>query len=256
MAKHTIPYWASTGQETATQLFRENSAALNELSEKAGDSLEPASLMRRFNPNTISEDSLVILGISQNLAEQIINYRSKVGPFKTKADFSKLYNLSDSLYKVYEPYLLLPESHIPSAENKPVEINSADSLQLIAIKGIGPFYAHKILEYRRKSGGYYSLDQLDEAFIAYGNTLEEKRRRMSEIKSKLHVNSSLIKKINITTATQKQLSQHPYINYRQSLAIIRVRDKKQVATLEELLEKSNFDKRMIEILKHYLVWNE
>jgi competence protein ComEA len=210
--------------------------------------------LRPFNPNTISKDSLVVMGISEQLANQIINYRSKVGPFMFKTDFSKLYHLPDSLYKVYEPYLLLPETNVPALESRLVEINSADSLQLIAVKGIGPFYAHKILEYRRKSGGYYSIDQLDEAFIVYGNTLEEKQQRMKEIKSRLQVNPSLIKTINISTATQKQLSQHPYINYKQSVAIIRIRDKNQVTGLDDLLEKSGFDNRMAEIMKHYLAW--
>lgn len=251
VAKNTVPYWAATNEETAMALFRENSAALKRLSETS-DTAVPPTLLRQFNPNTISKDSLMLLGFNENLAQQIVNYRTKIGPFKSKTDFSKLYNLPDSLYKIYEPYLLLSEN--APAEIKPIELNSADSLQLIAIKGIGPFYAHKILEYRRKSGGYYSLDQLDEAFTAYGNTLEEKQQRMRDIKSQLRVNPSLIKKINITTATQKQLSQHPYINYRQSVAIIRVRDKKLATTLDELLEKSGFDSRMAKIVKHYLAW--
>lgn len=252
VAKHTVPYWVSTDEENAMKLFRENSAALKSSSEEGSDTTAQTTLLRQFNPNTISKDSLMLLGFNENLAQQIINYRTKIGPFTSKVDFSKLYNLPDSLYKIYEPYLLLSEN--APAEIKPIELNSADSLQLIAIKGIGPFYAHKILEYRRKSGGYYSLDQLDEAFTAYGNTLAEKQQRMRDIKNQLQVNPSLIKKINITTATQKQLSQHPYINYRQSVAIIRVRDKKLATTLDELFEKSGFDSRMAKIVKHYLAW--
>jgi len=251
VAKQTVPYWASTDEAAALQLFRDNTAALSELAGNKNDSTAQASQLKPFNPNTISKDSLVAMGFSEHLANQVINYRDKAGPFKTRTDFSKLYNLPDSLFRIYEPYLLLPQAVAPG---QPVEINSADSLQLVAVKGIGPFYAHKILDYRRKSGGFYTLDQLDEAFIVYGNTLEEKQQRMKAIKNKLAVNPALIKKINIATATQKQLSQHPYINYKQSVALIRIRDKNQATGLDDLLEKSGFDSRMAGIMKHYLLW--
>jgi competence protein ComEA len=224
--KFTIPFWFAADDTEAKEIFNKNAQQLKELSQKTMEG-ERQIALKPFNPNTFTIDSLINSGLPNGLARQIINYRQKVGLFATKADFKKLYNLTDSFYNVLHPYILLPDAAEQAKPKKlVVEINSADSLQLLAVKGIGPVYAAKILEYRRLLGGYYTLDQLGEAFYINANTLAEKEQRMAEIKKQLKVDASLIKKININTATQKQLSRHPYISYKESKAIVKHREKK------------------------------
>lgn len=65
-----------------------------------------------FDPNTISPDSLSLLGFSQKQAESIIKYRSKGGKFRKKSDFAKMYVVSDDKYKELEPYIVLPDRDI------------------------------------------------------------------------------------------------------------------------------------------------
>lgn len=250
-----MPLWVSADREEAKQQFEQNALELKQLTNK--EAVTQQSSLKPFNPNTYSLDSLMACGIPKKLATQIINYRQKVGPFITKADFAKLYNLTDSLYKLYASLLILPDGETTKEESAPkrklVEINTADSLQLLAVKGIGPYFAHKILQYRNQLGGYYSLSQLGEAFTIPVASLAEKQQRMDEIKAQLTVNISRIKKININTATQKQLSAHPYISYKQSSAIPKyIARYGKIKSLDDLTVLGIITTRDAILLKHYV----
>lgn len=241
-----VPSFFSSNKHEAQSAYQKHKDSLYKKKKKA--TIFP---LKSFNPNTASKDSLVKCGVSAKLTNQIINYRSKGGTFKVKRDFAKLYYLTDSSYKVYEPYLLLPD-RIEKPKPKIFEINNADSMQLLSVKGIGPFYAHKILKYRRESGGFFTLNQLEEAFYIRANTLEEQQQRMAFIKKQLKVNAKYIKKFNVNTATQKQLSHHPYISYRQSKRILSLRKKKKIESWTELIAAKIFTEEEKNILIYYL----
>src|SRR5690606_7484140 len=89
---------------------------------------------------------------------------------------------------------------------KKLELNSADSLQLLELKGIGPSYAKRILKYRSILGGYVSLEQLKEVY-GFDEELFEK------VKPYVEVNPSLVKKIKINSDDFKIVNKHPYITY-------------------------------------------
>lgn len=52
-----------------------------------------------------------------------------------------------------------------------IDLNTADSLTLIDLKGIGPKIAHRILEHRRTEGKFTSLNQLREVYHFPAGTL-------------------------------------------------------------------------------------
>lgn len=254
-ASFTVPLWVGTDREGAQKQFELNARELKQLANS--QTTTQRVFLKPFNPNTYSLDSLIACGVPQKLASQIINYRQKVKPFATKADFAKLYNLTDSLYNVYLPFLLLPDGGTPKEKQTHsrglVEINTADSLQLLAVKGIGPYFAHKIVQYRNQLGGYFSLNQLGEAFTIPVASLAEKQQRMDEIKAQLTVNPARIKKINVNTATQKQLSAHPYISYKQSQAIPkRIARYGKLTSLEDLTVLGIITTREASLLAHYI----
>lgn len=62
----------------------------------------------QFDPNSISADSLQLLGFTARQAQSIIKYRSKGGHFRYKEDFAKLYVVDSVVYSALEGYLLLP----------------------------------------------------------------------------------------------------------------------------------------------------
>lgn len=178
-----------------------------------------------FNPNTASDIEFQKLGLSSKQIKNIRNYLEKAGSFRFKEDFGKLYTIGDSLFEILQPYIDLPDKESYYASQKAssfnnqelskqeiqknhktlLELNNADSLQLIAIKGIGPTFASRIIKYRNRLGGFQSVEQLMEI---YGM----KEEQYDLIKSQVKVNPTVIIKININTCTAQELKNHPYIN--------------------------------------------
>lgn len=87
----------------------------------------------------------------------------------------------------------------------PVELNSADSVTLVKIRGIGPYYASKILRYRQRLGGYHSVKQLKELKMTYFN--------VDSLAYLFTVNQSLIHQSDIDTMSFKAILHHPYLEY-------------------------------------------
>jgi len=108
----------------------------------------------RFNPNTVSVEDLQRLGFSQKQAQAIENYRLKGGRFRRPEDFAKSFVVSDSVFARLQPYIDIPR----------LDINKADSAALLALPGIGPYFAGKIVDYRHRLGGYSSTEQLLEIY--------------------------------------------------------------------------------------------
>ncbi|MDR2414191.1 MAG: helix-hairpin-helix domain-containing protein [Odoribacteraceae bacterium] len=87
----------------------------------------------------------------------------------------------------------------------PVELNSADSATLVKIRGIGPYYASRILQYRERLGGFHSATQLKE--------LNAKYLVVDSLLPFLTVDASLIRKRDIDTMSFTTLLRHPYLEY-------------------------------------------
>jgi len=205
-----------------------------------------------FNPNEMNYNMGKALGLRDKQIQSIINYLQKGGQFHTKKDFKKMYLISEEEFEVLQPYILLPDSlppkqsvNIPTEKmdkpRKKIELNSADSLMLLSIKGIGPTFAHRILAYRNKLGGFWNVYQL----------LEIKgmdSSKLAEIKDQITINPYLIKKININKADFNDLKKHPYISYNLALSLVNYRnihgDFKSIDDLKnlKLMTKDLFEK--------------
>ena len=98
-----------------------------------------------------------------------------------------------------------------------VELNSADTTRLKMLRGIGSGYAKMIVSYREKLGGFYKAEQLLEVYKFSDETYQK-------IKNQLQVDTTLIRKIKVNTATVKELKAHPYISYYQALSIVENRE--------------------------------
>ena len=103
-----------------------------------------------FDPNTISLEDLQRLGFSLRQAQAIDRYRSSGGRFRRKEDFAKSYVVEDSVYQRLAPYIEIPR----------LDINQADSAAFDALPGIGPYYASRIVSYRKELHGYSYKEQL------------------------------------------------------------------------------------------------
>ncbi|MCQ2360175.1 MAG: helix-hairpin-helix domain-containing protein [Paludibacteraceae bacterium] len=113
-----------------------------------------------------------------------------------------------------------------------IELNTADSIQLQELKGIGPGFARRIVIYREKLGGYYAIEQLMEV---YGFT----EKLYNLIKNDISVDASKIRKININQMDISRLKRHPYISYYEAKAIYEYRIKQPDAKVKNLDEMAN-----------------
>ena len=103
-----------------------------------------------FNPNPATEEELRRLGFSEKQAQAILHYREKGGRFRRKEDFARSFVVADSVYERLAPFIRIPK----------VDLNTADSAAFDALPGIGPYYAGKMVAYRKELGGYSYPEQL------------------------------------------------------------------------------------------------
>lgn len=209
-----------------------------------------------FDPNNLPEQSWKKLGLSDKQIRSIKNYEAKGGTFRSKADVKKMYSIPPALYTVLEPYIQLPEKqttesvqtpdhHQPASQIKMLEINTADSLQLSAVKGIGPFFAKTIIRYRNLLGGFYKKEQLMEVW-----KLDEEKYK--SIEKYLQVDTSKIIKININTCTAKELK-HPYLSWKIVNGIINYRTKHgDFYTVNEIKKTDLIDSELFSKMAPYL----
>lgn len=189
------------------------------LSEKFRKKPEPESFP--FDPNTVSHEDLVRLGFSERQAQVIENYRSKGGRYYAPGDFERMYVVDSAVYARLKPFIRITK----------LDLNSADSLQLIALRGIGPYYAHKILEYRRRLGGVFTskeqlleIDGFDADRLAgFEKGVETRPGRP---------------RFTLWDADRSQLAAHPYIGSYAAKGIIRYKSVADTAdwTLAKLVE--------------------
>ena len=160
----------------------------------------------RFNPNTASIDDLVRLGFSEKQAAAIDNYRKKGGRFRRKEDFAKSFVVSDEIYRRLEDYIDIPLT----------DINRADSAAFDALPGIGPYFAAKMVEQRRRLCGYSHPEQLLDIY----NFGEERFGRLKDL-----ICCTPPRPYPLWSLPADSLSLHPYIGGRaEARGIVRFRD--------------------------------
>ncbi|MBR4775391.1 MAG: helix-hairpin-helix domain-containing protein [Bacteroidales bacterium] len=171
----------------------------------------------RFNPNTVSIEDLQRLGFSEKQAQSIDNYRQKGGRFRRKADFAKSYVVADSVYERLAPFIDIPR----------LDINKADSVALLDLPGIGPYFAGKVVQYRTKLGGYSTVEQLTEIY----HFDSEKLDGMRDL-----IYCSKPAPFSIWTLPEADLAKHPHLSRAEAHSIVLYREHHTAAecTLEGL----------------------
>ncbi len=179
---------------------------------------KPIPKPREFDPNTVTTAELEEVGFPAKIGGNLIRYRKAGGKFKAKADFKKLYGISDSLYTVWERYIVIEEmegfeDYKTQFPVKPlVELNAADSVGLLEVSGIGPYFAGKIIQYRNRLGGFLYIEQLMEIWGMDTGRIESIRNQVS-------LDSLMRVKMDINTITKEDLRKHPYVSSRMAESI-------------------------------------
>lgn len=113
----------------------------------------------------------------------------------------------------------LPEKNTVQKVVEKLDLNLADSTDLVKIQGIGAKTASAIVRYRERLGFFRSVDQLLEIKIIF----PENYSRMAE---SLYVDPRTMesKRIDLNTASLERLGRHPYIGWSQAKVIIAFRE--------------------------------
>ena len=125
----------------------------------------------------------------------------------------------------------------------PLDLNSADSTELVRLPGIGPATALKILRYRERLGGYSDIRQLTEI-----EGLPD-----SLIKWFIITDTIALSKIAVNKATLTELRRHPYLDFYQARAIVEFRNERgNIKGPEQLSFIEEFSAQDLERLMPYL----
>ncbi len=110
-----------------------------------------------------------------------------------------------------------------------IDINTADSAAWVALNGIGPGFAKRIMAYREKLGGFYRVDQLKEVYGLDSLWVKENI-------ALLKVGAGVYRFLAINQVEWKDFK-HPYLPYGQSKVVLAYRKQHGVLKDFEALEK-------------------
>lgn len=135
---------------------------------------EPGAALFYFDPNTLSRDSFLLLGLPAKTVNTILKYREKAGPFFEVEGLRKIYTLSDEDYQRLAPYVRIGEPSKAAAgaagrENRepaaaalmpfPFDPNTAGEAELSRL-GLPAKLVRNILKYREKGGRFREPESL------------------------------------------------------------------------------------------------
>ena len=235
-----------------------------------------------FDPNTADSTMLLKLGLAPWQVRAIYRYRAKNGRYHTPEEFKRLPGMTYELWERLGPQVRIArqfryidesekrssfsEQHASQAHasEEPVtaqqtdsvaarprkfetvtqvDINRADTTELMRIPGIGTYRANKIVEYRRKLGGFKNAEQVMEACELPDGILQWVR-----------VSADVpTRKVNVNKLSLQRLMNHPYITFYQARAMVEYRKAYgNIKGIEDLRGMEGFSPQKIDKLQPYL----
>lgn len=188
-----------------------------------------------FNPNTIEDSNWLKLGFAAWQIKTINNYKTKGGEFRIKSDVGKIYGISDTLYQLLYPYILLPDVK----ENKFVDSSKKEKSKITYFNfdpntiskeqweklGFKDWQIKTIFNYKEKGGKWktktdvkkiYGLVETDyyklEPFILLPDEISKPETSTTK--------KDYNKKVNINTANAKEFTNLKGINSEKYAEII------------------------------------
>lgn len=209
-----------------------------------------------FDPNTISYDSLVKLGINSRQAHTLINYRSSGGIFYKASDIRKIYGIEEELAAKLIPYVSIEKtSSSARAPNfqyqqlSPIEINTCDTTELKSLPGIGSVLSTRIIKYRNLLGGFARVDQLREVYGLPQETYEV-------IKDRIFADTTILSRININIAGFGELSRLPYLENYEITAILKYRELEgRIVNISDLVNERLLSVEKAKKIRSYLCYD-
>jgi len=139
---------------------------------------------------------------------------------------------------------------INNPQRELVELNTSDSASLEVLPGIGPVLSVRIIKFRKLLGGFASVDQLREV---YGLSEEV----FNIISSRVYVDTSAVKKININKAGYKDIRRLPYFDNYEVNVILKYRKLKgSISCIGEMVDNKLITPEKAKKVRPYLEFGE
>lgn len=185
-----------------------------------------------FDPNKIQESDWRKLGLTEKTIQTILHYREKGGRFRSAMDIRKIWGIPKETADKLIPYIHIADSDFghtstskevaykkifPEQKLLPrIEINSATIEDWESLPGIGEVLARRILAFRKRMGGFRSLEQV-------GRTYGLADSVFRSILPLLRMDDHLPTKLNLNTVSAIELQTVTGISNVQANAIIAYR---------------------------------
>lgn len=218
------------------------------------DSLKKIEIEKRkpkiypFNPSYITDYKGAQLGMSIEEVDRLLVFRKQNKFINSVSHFQKVTQVSDSLLDKISRYFKFPEWVVNQNKTKnrfsvnrklndisisTSNINAATIQDLQTVHGVNEFLAQRIITYRKRIKGFTFKSQLLEVW-----KLEKKIA--ANIFSIFSIQEKpVIEKMNVNTASFKEVLSIPYINYDLCKKIFEFKD--EVAELQSIEELKNIE---------------
>jgi len=217
----------------------------------------------RFNPNFLTDFRAYQMGMSEKEIDRLLTFRKKGKYVNSPREFQQVTGVGDSLLRMMSPLFKFPEwtqkkkaNQYPkkpldqtqtSSPGKIKDINGVTAEELSRIKGVSDKLSKRIIAYRNKLQGFYEDDQLFEVYYL------DKEIGKRILRSFQVIEKPLIQKIDINSASFKEILKTPYIDYKLTQRICNYRDENiHFNDLEELKKIDSFPIEKFDRIALYL----
>ena len=229
----------------------------------------PEVVLQTFDPNTVDSLTLIHFGLKPWKVKNFLHYRAAGKVFRSAEDLGDTYGWTPEDVERVASYVRVgkqyekkektreerkqwekKEEKLEHTSNKfqsltKVDVNTADTTMLRRIPGVGAKISDAIVRYRKRLGGFHSVEQLLDIKIVSPELLD-----WMEVSS-----SPNLQKLNLNKASFQALNNHPYISYEQTKALLQyIRLYGNVKDEETLLATGIFTKEEVEKLKPYIAY--
>jgi DNA uptake protein ComE-like DNA-binding protein len=222
-----------------------------------------AQRIYRFNPNFLTDFRAYQMGMSEQEIDRLLTFRKKGKYVNSAREFQQVTGVGDSLLRMMSPLFKFPEwtqknkndqsskkaldQTQASSPEKIEDLNHVTFEELSRINGVSDKLAKRIIAYRNKLQGFYEDDQLFEVYYL------DKKIGDQILKSFQVIEKPLIRKIDINSASFKEILKTPYIDYKLTQRICNYRDENiHFYDLEELKKIDSFPIEKFDIIALYL----
>ena len=204
-----------------------------------------------FNPSFITDYKGYQLGMKTEEIDRLLSHRESGKYINSTNQFQQVTKVSDSLLAVISPYFKFPDwiskkkKSTAYSYNKPKveelftgekqDLNTVTAIQLKEINGIGDKLSERIVKFRNSMKGFLNDEQLGQVYGLKPEVIDKVLQRYTVL------SQPIIEKVNVNTATFKEVLHLPYIDYELTKKIFQYRDEvAEIQNLEELKKIEDF----------------